>query len=315
MNYTTLEGALNLFAKIARATGNQFRAAAYGRAIVATRMSHGDAELARSQIGDDVRAKIAEYNATGHIRELDELLAQQSTRAALEFDTILGFGPASIRALIARGIYTRAQLTDAAQHRAVKLTHMQDIGLRYYDDLHRTIPRATITRVAEVIIAEIYRASPHAMIEIAGSYRRRLPQSNDIDILVASRGEATGTLLREVHENIRALDRAGITFVDIVALGKSKYSFIVRTSEQIMSVDIILVAQSEFWAALLHFTGSQLFNIWLRELCKKNGFSLSQYGLRDLRTGEMINLESEEHIFRLMGVPFIEPSRRDGIGS
>jgi DNA polymerase/3'-5' exonuclease PolX len=336
----SLENALVMFARLADAHDDQYRAMAYRRALVSLR----DPSVTT---GDDIRAKIDEYRATGRIKEFDNLMKKKSNRALIEFDDVLGFGPASARKLVERRIYSRAQLLDtlAQQQKqprghAIEITRVQELGLRYYDDLHRAIPRATVARIAEAIMTEVYKESESpsegtiapdpgragVRVEVAGSYRRRAPESRDIDILVARNDVREGlapnrAFLRALHERMRAhsglrhSDGADVDdvfeFVDIVMMGSQKYSFLLRAIREnhVISVDIIVVGAVEYWSALLYFTGSREFNVWMREQCKKRGYSLSQYGLRDSH-GDMIRLESEEHIFAILGLPYVEPVAR-----
>jgi len=289
--YASLTAAFELFAKIADAQGEQYRALAYRRAN-ATGMG-----------GTHISTKIAEYRATGHIRELDELLARPGIQASLEFDKLLGFGPTTIKSLIVRGITTRAALLDHVKRQEITLTRLQDLGLRYYMDLQRAIPRADVTRVSELIFAEIFKCARDVIIETTGSYRRRAPESNDIDILTAGAQDS-----HEFLHNLHARMSAQPFFVDIITLGDQKYSFLMRF-RWVISIDIIHVARESYYSALLYFTGSQSFNIWMRELCKKKGFSLNQYELR-APNGTLIHLQSEEQIFEILGIPYVAPANR-----
>lgn len=334
-NYTTLNEALEMFAKIAAARGEQYRALAYRRAIIAASETHYVRSANRPEgsgaapLGSDLARKVAEYRATGHIRELDALLEQPETKTWLDLDKILGFGPATIRALIATGIHSRADLLDAVKHQQIELSRVQELGLRYFDDLQRKIPREDVSRISEVVFTEIFRVAtnilgprsdrpqtqPRLLITTTGSYRRQAPESNDIDILIAadapgSRRRAAGsdfgrTLLHQIHDAMRALPG----FIDILTLGNQKYSFLFRFRWVIM-IDIIYVARDAYFSALVYFTGSQTFNIWMRELCKKKGFSLNQYGLT-APDGTMIQLKSEEHIFEILGIPYVLPANRN----
>jgi DNA polymerase/3'-5' exonuclease PolX len=319
--YNTLEAALELFAKIADARGEPYRAQAYRRAIY-TGTAIRDANVPKGN--SDIDAKIAEYNSTrGHIRELDDLLAQPETRALIEFDKILGFGPSSIRYLISRGILTHAALIDAVRRQHIDITRMQELGLHYHKDLQRKIPREDVTRISEILYTEIFRTAndvfdgaARILVETTGSYRRRESESGDIDILIASpnmrqrnskrktTSDPGHAFFHNLHERMSAMDN----FVDIISLGKQKYSFLFKF-RWVISIDIILVPHQSYYAALLYFTGSQSFNIWLREQCKKKGYSLNQMHLT-APNGSIILLRSEEHVFEILGIPYIPPTHR-----
>lgn len=317
MKYVTLSEALNLFAQIADSKGEQYRANAYRRAIIAP-----------DETGADLARKIAEYRASGRIRELDNYLAQEDTRAWLQLSAILGFGPSTIRTLIARGIKTPDQLLSAVRAMRVKLNRVQTLGLQYHNELSRKIPREEVTSVSELIFLQIYRVAEQELgtadmhrvhVVTAGSYRRHARESNDVDILVtcmnderraecASKDQTFApSFLRHLHEALRQTN----AYVDVIALGKQKYSFLYR-HRWVISIDIIYVPCESYYAALLYFTGSQIFNIWLREECKKKGYSLNQYGLV-APDGALRYLRSEEEIFDIIGIPYVPPQLRDNV--
>ncbi|MFA5177183.1 MAG: hypothetical protein WC440_03415 [Candidatus Omnitrophota bacterium] len=317
----TLENALAMLARFADVREEQYRAMAYRRAIVSLR----DPSVT---VGADLSAKIREYRETGRIRELDDAMKRKTYRAMVEFDDILGFGPATSRELVRKRIYSRAQLMDAIANGTIHVTRVQEMGLQYYDDLHRPIPRAVVGRIAVAVLAEVYKEiddgqdpdRSQVRAEIAGSYRRRAQESRDIDILVARNDDREGRapnriFLRAIHDRIHAryaaADARAFQFIGLTMLGNQKYSFLLRDTraEQVVSIDLIVVNMVDYWSALVYFTGSREFNIWLRDQCKKIGMSLSQYGLRD-EFGHVTKLESEEHIFELLNIPYVEPEAR-----
>jgi DNA polymerase/3'-5' exonuclease PolX len=331
--YSSLDEALELFATIADANGEPYRALAYRRALA----YHRTAASSSAQ-GREIDDKIEEYRATGRIRELDILAAAPTTRAMLDLTSIFGIGPSSAREFVSRGINSRAELERAAARRIVKLSRAQQLGLRHYDDLRRRIPRADVSRVSEIIFAHIIAAARDVFgdaesralrIETAGSYRRREPESRDVDILVARALPATREIARDIspddaapsdeatHDSsedrafmreIHARVQGDPAFVDVIALGGQKYSFLYRF-RWVIAVDVFYVPARSFYAALLYATGSQLFNIWMRERCKERGYSLNQYGMT-APDGEMIYLDSEARAFELIGVAFIPPRDR-----
>lgn len=335
LRYSSLNEAFELAARIASARGEQYRALAYRRAIISP-----------ESVGSDLAGKIAEYRATGRIRDIDILLSRPETRASLEFSKILGFGPATIRNLIGKGIMTRESLIDNVKHQKIALTRMQNLGLQYFSDLQRKIPRDDVSRISEIVFTKIFESaneifdSPETarqlLVETTGSYRRHARESNDIDILVASPdsacrsrrqcGDLGHVLLHKVHEHMSELPG----FIDIITLGNQKYSFLFRAPRHwIVSIDIIYVPRSSYFAALIYFTGSRSFNIWMRDQCKKKGYSLNQYGLtkidappaeeraddfaspRDPDERAIIHLDSEKHIFDILAIPYIPPANRD----
>jgi len=302
-----LNDALSLFARIADAQGKTYDALAYRRVIA----------LGEDAAGTKIARKIREFRATGHISELNSLLANPQIRARLDFDRILGFGPATIDRAISAQLLTRDDIMRAAHRGTWHLTHIQELGLRHFDDLQKSIPREMVTNVSASIFAEILRAfdnieqsHENVVLTIAGSYRRCANQSNDIDILICAPAQIDDIRAHNIMREISRRIGERTQYIDTIALGSKKFSFLWR-DRWVISIDLILVESAHYYSALLYFTGSQLFNIWLRELCQLRGFSLNQYGLKRVSDGEIIALISEEHIFELLSIPYVEPCGRN----
>lgn len=318
--YNTVNDALELFARIADSRGDRFRATAYRRA-----------QIAPSRAGKSIAQKIEEYKATGHIKELDDLLRTPDVSAYIIFGSILGFGPSTIRTLINNKILTRQELQNAIAHYTFIPTREQILGITYYDDLQRRIPRDQVARTSETIIAEIFRVVDRefanikhegAIVSVAGSFRRGAPSSRDIDILVAlptqrplakpkfrvkhARDDIDSMFLRLVRAQLNGDSR----FIDVLSLGEQRFTFLYKWNH-VMLIDIVCVPRESYFASLLYFTGSQLFNIWMREMFKLRGYKLNQYGLQKKSTKELIYLESEQHAFEILGIPYIPPHNRE----
>jgi len=290
-------------AEIEEAKGNDFKAKAYYEAIIALGEPDGEAQLTPAMAD-----KLAEYKRTGRIARLDKLMGMPSTRAYLAFSKVLGIGAATIKALIARRIYGIDDLRRAVSQNRIELNPTQRLGLTYYEDLRKRIPRDRVARVLEIIYTEIYRIDRRAVIECAGSYRRGLPDSGDIDILVAHRQKLPRPINFDLYD---ALGHRS-DYVGTICLGPQRFSFLFR-ADWVIHVDVLVVPMEAFYAALLYFTGSQLFNIRLRGLAKKKGFILNQYGL--MRTGPDGSVvhyapQSEEEVFERLGTPWQTPSAR-----
>jgi DNA polymerase/3'-5' exonuclease PolX len=154
-------------------------------------------------------------------------------------------------------------------------------------------------------------------ITICGSYRRGLPISSDIDILLCDINIMTAedlivepdilqSYVKYLHEKKYLLD--DITDKNI----KTKYmGFGQLTSKSpIRRVDIRLIPMISYFPALLYFTGSYEFNQEMRSQAKKLGFKLNEYGLYDNRTDEMIVVLSELEMFSKLGMNYISPDQR-----
>jgi DNA polymerase (family 10) len=138
-------------------------------------------------------------------------------------------------------------------------------------------------------------------VSLAGSIRRMKETIGDLDIL------ATSTRPEEVMEVFSTLP--GVTRV--LARGTTKTSVVLATGVQ---VDLRVVEEGQFGAALQYFTGSKEHNIALRRLAIARNWRLNEYGLVDLASNRMVAGEDEAGIYRALGLAWIEPELREDRG-
>ena len=97
----------------------------------------------------------------------------------------------------------------------------------------------------------------------------------------------------------------------IHSIKKEKFMGIAHcpNSKSFFRFDIEFVPKNEYASALLYFTGSQNFNIMMRQDAKKQGFTLNQHGLYNNK-GLVIHAKKEKEIFELLGLKYISPQMR-----
>jgi DNA polymerase (family 10) len=120
----------------------------------------------------------------------------------------------------------------------------------------------------------------------------------DIDILASSpEPEAVMAAFTTLPEVTRVLGR-----------GPTKSSIVLESGVQ---VDLRVVEESQYWTALQYFTGSKDHNIALRRRALERGWSLSEYGLKEESTQKFLAGSTEEDLYRMLGLPYIEPELRE----
>jgi DNA polymerase/3'-5' exonuclease PolX len=281
------------------ATG--YQQAAYQRAIDALRAANPtntSSPVIPSVIGASIRAKIAEFLATGRIGELETQRSQARARA--ELGAIMGAGPACVGRWIDMGILSVADLRRACAAGSVTLTRMQKLGVRYYDDLNQRIPRNEV----EAIGAAICRAAtshPRATCTLAGSYRRGAATSGDVDCLVV--GCSTRELLSVLETDPK--------FVDTIMIGDEKASVLYKGT-RVRQVDLLCVDAAGYFAALCYFTGGAIHNVQMRAAAKEQGYRLNQAGLYKMTPDGpvIVPLRSEKELYDTLGVCYVEPTDR-----
>ena len=144
-------------------------------------------------------------------------------------------------------------------------------------------------------------------VEAAGSFRRGMETVGDLDFLVASSNPTP------IMDWFTSMD--GI--VEVTANGETKSS--VRF-EGGMQADLRVVPSEQFYFALHHFTGSKDHNVRMRQKALSLGLSLSEWGLRpeeekdSSRKAGPVEANSEEDIFKALGLQFVPPALREGMG-
>jgi DNA polymerase (family 10) len=162
-------------------------------------------------------------------------------------------------------------------------------------------PIGTVLPVAEEIMRRIKEKAPVRDIAVAGSVRRWKETIRDIDIL------CTSTDPKKVMSVFVGLPHVR----DVVAHGPTKSSVVLEDG---INVDVRVVEQKSFGAALAYFTGGKAHNIRLREMAVKAGLKINEYGVFREKDERRIGGEKEEDVYRAVGLPYIPPELREDTG-
>ncbi|MCP2597633.1 DNA polymerase/3'-5' exonuclease PolX, partial [Candidatus Aminicenantes bacterium AC-335-G13] len=175
-------------------------------------------------------------------------------------------------------------------------------GIEIYEQAHERIPIYEALTIVEDVIEYLKNAPGISQISPAGSLRRMKETVGDIDIL------ATGKNGREIIEFFTKypnVDR-------VIASGKTKGSIMVKTEKGKKQVDLRIVDEDCYGAALQYFTGSKAHNIRLRSMAKEKGLKISEYGV--FRDDKKIAGRTEEEIYKILNLPWIPPEIREDRG-
>ena len=251
-------------------------------------------------IGDKIREKISEILDTGALAAADKARATKAPDTLDIFRKIYGVGPKKAAELVAAGYTTVASLLGAP------LNKNQRLGLLYYEDLQLRIPRSEM----EVHEATLMRHKPAALEGvIVGSYRRGRPDSGDIDMMICTEDAAPIALANYV-----GILRAAGYIKEILALGDHKCLAISQLpGKPARRLDLLVTPPTSFAASVLYFTGSDGFNVHMRQIAKDKGFTLNEHGLMRTATKVMVEgLKCERDIFTALGLQWKEPAERTG---
>lgn len=260
-------------------------------------------------IGKDLAAKIQEYAASEKIEAHDKL-AKDLPPGVINILSVPGVGPKTARLLFDRlKIKDIAELeTFAKEHRLSTLPGIKGKSeeniLKGIAMLKRGTERQPLGKVlplANELLEQLQNKAPISKLCLAGSLRRWKETIRDIDILAVSRdaGKVMNVFVRlpQVRE--------------ILMHGPAKSSVTISGGLQ---VDLRVVEERSFGAALAYFTGSKDHNIKLREHARHAGLKINEYGIFSVSDDKKLGGEREEDVYRLLGMPYIPPELREDTG-
>lgn len=256
-------------------------------------------------IGKGISNKIDEFIKTGKVPRLGEKVSSEEVEIVKNFMKVWGIGPAKARYLYSKGYRKIAEIPDS------ELDASQIIGKKYINELNRKIPRKEITAFEKKLKSIIEKIDGKYKFCICGSYRRGLPSSGDIDILVTfpdEKGKLSHTI-DHISIIVSALEEKGI-LTDTLALGKKKYMGIGLLDRTHRRVDIRYIEPSSWGAGMLYFTGSKQFNINIRNQVKDKGYLLNEWGIWNKKTGKYVPAETEKDIFKILDIKYVPPEKR-----
>ncbi len=260
-------------------------------------------------IGESIASKIEEYLSTGKLSYLEEL-TREIPPEVIQLTAIPGVGPKTAKLLYDQlGIKSIEDLEKAIAEQ--KLRQLPRLGAKSEEKIRKGIEMfkkqsgrmllGQALPLVEEIVGAIQEKSGVTKISPAGSIRRMKETIGDIDILVAS----------SVPESIMKIFTSLPQVREVIARGTTKSSIVTQEGIQ---VDLRVVEEASFGAALQYFTGSKAHNIKLREIAIKKGFKINEYGIFRLDNDKRVGGEKEEEIYETLGMEWIPPEMREDQG-
>lgn len=259
-------------------------------------------------IGSTILSKLDEYVRTGTL----SLFEKEKENPIYVLTQVFGIGPKKAEELVK--VHHIRSIDELRKHQGELLNDKQRIGLLYYEDILKRIPRSEIDKYKDELTSAFKTAVPSktAHFEIVGSYRRGAVESGDIDVVISDLSGNSSVMTRFIDE----LRKRGIV-IETLSEGKSKSLAISRIAEHpARRIDFLYASPDEYAFAVLYFTGSASFNVVMRQYAISKGFTLNEHGLYVLDSsgvkGTKIStpLLSEEAIFEFLGLKFKSPSER-----
>ena len=258
-------------------------------------------------IGSSMAEKIEEIVKTGRLKQLDEV-EQRVPGELSDLMKVSGLGPKRVKLVYEKlGIAGKADLIAAAE--GGRLRDLEGLGekteKKILDELKRRGDGEQRSRLAEVeelaeeLLAHLRNAEGVKKALIAGSYRRRRETVGDLDILVTCRKGSP------VMERFIAYDDVA----DVISKGSTRSSVHLRSGLQ---VDLRVVPEVSYGAALQYFTGSKEHNVAVRKIAVGKKLKINEYGV--FRGEDRVAGKTEEEVYRAVGLPYIPPELRENRG-
>jgi DNA polymerase (family X) len=303
--------------------GDPFRIRSYRRAAEAVESSTIQlSEIANDLkklleipgIGKGMAANIQEIEKAGTLPLREELLTKYKP-GMLDLLKLPGMGPKSV--LLFWEALQIASISDLeAAIAAGKLETLPRMGAKQIEKLKKGIEEHKknsgrfliddAESAAEKLIDYLRKFDGVETITPAGSLRRGRETVGDLDIL------ATGPACAE--DKVQAAVEYTAAYppiADLIAKGQNKVSFRLRSGLQ---VDVRLLPEASYGAALQYFSGSKMHNVSVRQRALKRGYTLSEYALARVEDGSFVAGATEEEIYAALGLDWIPPELRENNG-
>jgi DNA polymerase (family X) len=262
-------------------------------------------------IGKGLAAVLQQIETRGSCDKRDELLLKFPP-AALEFLKIQGLGPKSIALLFEHfQVSTMDELEQLCKDQ--KLRTLPRMGAKLEEKVLRSIAQYKersgrfLLSFADNVARELtsYISAGVEGIEAitpAGSLRRGRETIGDLDLLVTGPNAAA------------ALDRVAANPRVHEVLGRGPNKTSVKLGREGLQVDVRALEHASFGAAMQYFTGSKEHNVALRQRAIRMGLKLSEYGLFRAEDDVRVAGETEEEVYRTLGLDWIPPELRENNG-
>jgi len=260
-------------------------------------------------IGNDLAGKIKEIVETGSLAQLEEIEGKTPPELS-NLMKVPGLGPKRVKALHENlGVTNLEELKEVAQKGKVR--EIEGFGKKteeaILEELKEVEGKGEKERIklreaeqrARSLVEYLKRSKGIKEITVAGSYRRRKETVGDLDILVTCK------------KGSKVMDH----FVDyedvkkVVSKGTTRSTIVLRSG---LHVDLRVVPQVCYGAALHYFTGSKAHNIAIRKLGVKKKLKINEYGV--FKGKKRIAGKTEKEVYDQVDLPYIEPELRENRG-
>jgi DNA polymerase (family 10) len=260
-------------------------------------------------IGKTIETKVVEVVEGGEMHALTKRRGLVPA-GVVDFLRLPGVGPkTAARIWMQLGVTSLDGLKTAAEEG--RLRELSGMGARSEEKILKALEagvgdapeeRHLLARALPAVrrVVDALSAHPAALaVSEAGSVRRRRETVKDADVIATS---------SDASSLIGAFC-TGDWVSEVLARGDTKATVVGHDG---LRFDLRVVPAECYGNVLQHFTGSRDHNIALREDAVRRGLSISEYGVTDVESGEVVTHSSEDELYRFLGYAPIPPELREG---
>jgi len=298
---------------------NEFRVRAYRNAArtvsslpqsIADMVKQGEDLSELPGIGKDLAGKITQIIKKGELPQLEDL-RHDMPEELIELTHLAGLGPKRVKVLYQDlGIASLKQLREAAENK--KISQMPGFGSRTEEKILEAIERrgaetgeskrlklSVAEGMALPLVKYLQKSKGVKTVDVAGSYRRKLETVGDLDILAICEKDSSAIDRFVKYEDV----------AEVVSKGKTRSTVILRSG---MQVDLRVIPQVSYGAALHYFTGSKAHTIAIRRIGVEKGLKINEYGV--FKGKKRVAGRTEKEVYKKVGLVYIEPELRENRG-
>ena len=257
-----------------------------------------------SGIGKDLAKQIDEIITKGEHSALNEL-RKQIPGGVLDMLRIPGVGPKKVSVFFNElGLKSLADLKAACE--AGRISLLKGFGKKTEESILANIDQAAefslrvsiadARAAAEIIVEDLQQLPEVEQAAVAGSCRRRRETCGDLDILATCSDSGPPMDLLASHPLVEA----------VLQRGETKQRVRLKTG---IELDLRVVPEASFGAAMQYFTGSKEHNVVVRQRAKDLGLKVNEYGV--FRGEEQIAGRTEADVYESVGLPWFPPELRE----
>lgn len=294
---------------------NAFRISAYRRAAQALERDERSLEEIDDfqkikGIGAGTNAIIVDYLENGKSELLEELQAE-IPETLLDLLNLTGLGGKRIATLYQQlnivdipSLKEKCESGEVAQLPGFGKKTVENIlnAIEQFGKSPERFPIAFVLPIVEKIEKNLSKFNEIERFSVAGSVRRLKETVGDLDFIIATNNP------QAVREQLLTFEHE-----EVIASGDTKVSLVLK-EEYPINVDFRLVTDEQFATTLHHFTGSKDHNVSMRQIAKKRGEKINEYGVEVEETGEILTFKDEEAFFNHFNLHFIPPELREDHG-